>query len=108
MKENDSEHRAFEAYCKENCLDNSMHPLHLLYLNENTKSELRTFKAGFLAGKIAALSEVQFTVDDAIGLLASQSDCYGQEDVELVMQDLAYVQSVTLANRANELLKGKS
>lgn len=49
MKTGDHEHKAFEAFCEECGLDNSMHPLHLIYLNEDTAALLKAFKAGYAA-----------------------------------------------------------
>ena len=49
MTQGDPQHRAFEAYCEAEGLDNSMHPLHLLYLNDDTKEKLDAFKAGWQA-----------------------------------------------------------
>lgn len=49
MKQGDKEHLAFEKYCKENGLDTSMHPLHLLYLDHKTHDALQAFKAGYAA-----------------------------------------------------------
>lgn len=51
MRENDHEHKSFEAYAELNKLDRSMHPMFLLYLNEDTSKKLDTFKAGYAAGK---------------------------------------------------------
>jgi len=56
MTENDAEHLAFESYCKEKGLDRSMHPLHLLYLNPDTKKALDAFKAGW-SSQIRAYNE---------------------------------------------------
>ena len=50
MKQDDAEHKAFEAYGKGNSLDMEMHPLHLLYLAPETHQHLQTFKAGYKAG----------------------------------------------------------
>lgn len=57
----------------------------------------------FNAGQLAALSEVVFTVDDAISLVSSETDCYSQEDIELVMAELKHVQTVLLVNKANQI-----
>lgn len=51
MQQGDHEHLAFEKFCEDNKLDNTMHPLHLLYLNKETSDALKVFKAGYTAGK---------------------------------------------------------
>lgn len=51
MTEGDHEHTNFEKYAASEGLDNTQHPLHLLYLDAETSSALDAFKAGYLAGK---------------------------------------------------------
>lgn len=49
MKELDTEHLAFEEFATKQGLDRTMHPLHLLYLDSDTHSALKTFQAGYQA-----------------------------------------------------------
>ena len=59
MTEGDTEHKAFEAFCKNNNMDRTQHPLHLLYLNNETSAALKIFKSGFSAAStVDAISNV--------------------------------------------------
>ena len=64
MKMNDLEHKAFIEFAKDRNLDLRMHPLHLIYLDEETSNTLNIFKEGFSSarknneeGKIARIRE---------------------------------------------------
>lgn len=57
MKQNDQEHQAFEKYAKSMGLDNTQHPMHLLYLDQTTAGALASFKAGY-AARQKVLAEV--------------------------------------------------
>lgn len=70
MTENDHEHKSFEKFALQNNLDRSMHPLHLLYLEEQTAKALKAFKAGYEAGKDFTLLAPTEIVED----------CYSEEE----------------------------
>lgn len=54
MNQGDHEHLAFEEYAKTAGLSRDMHPLFLLYLDEETADQLDVFKRGYREGQVGS------------------------------------------------------